>query len=166
MADGKRYSIPLADLTTALDQPLALIDDDARRTQIRNYLQLVRVHLERAVLDVLSEAARSVNESGGNVEARVQYGSGAAEWVVDRKGSDPEEAGWFAAGDHEKVTIRIPAELKQLMGARAVRSGVSLNTCYIRTLAAALGGVEGERSEGIEPEGHRSGRRLKGIIGR
>jgi hypothetical protein len=181
MAESQRFPLPLASLMAALEQPLALVEDEAQRQKLRAYLDLVRVHLERSLVSVLSEAASRVNAAQTQVEARVQFENGTAEWVLEPKEVNPaQEAAWFASGDQEKVTIRIPSELKELIGLAAGRSGISVNSWYIRMLAGALSGLEGERTpertertgtRGSPPEappasGQGVGRKFKGIIGR
>ncbi len=183
MAESQRFPLPMASLLAALEQPLALVEDEAQREKLRAYLDLVRVHLERSLVSVLSEVASRVNAAQTQVEARVQFDNGAAEWVLEPKEVNPaQEAAWFASGDQEKVTIRIPAELKELIGLAAGRSGLSINSWYIRMLAGALSGLENDKAPfkaapasapapspeaqppAREPQG--VGRKFKGIVGR
>jgi hypothetical protein len=146
MAESQRFPLPLASVYAALEQPLALVEDETQRQKLRAYLDLSRVHLERSLVAVLSEVAARVNAAQTQVEARLQFENGTAEWVLEPRELDPaHEAAWFASGDQEKVTIRIPAELKALIGLAAGRSGLSVNSWYVRMLAAALGGVETEK---------------------
>ncbi len=170
-AQRQRNPLPLDGLVAALEQPLGVFDDEARRAQIRAYLELGRVHLERAMLDVLARAAESVNAAQGNVEARVELAAGTPEWVVEARDPEPLPDNSWGDGEQEKVTIRIPAPLKQLINVAAARSGVSLNTWYVRVLTAALGSIDGEPSKGPRPappaaRTRQAGRSLKGIIGR
>jgi hypothetical protein len=182
MAESQRYPLPMTSLLAALEQPLALVEDEAQRQKLRAYLDLVRVHLERSLVSVLSEVAAQVNAAQTQVEARVQFDSGSAEWVLEPKEVTPaQEAAWFASGDQEKVTIRIPSELKELIGLAAGRSGISVNSWYIRMLAGALSGLESDKapfkaapthaqSRSPEPDpaprDQGLGRKFKGIIGR
>ena len=140
------------------------------------------MHWERSLVSVLSEVAARVNASQTQVEARVQFDNETAEWVLEPREVDPaQEAAWFASGDQEKVTIRIPSELKELINRAAARSGLSLNSWYVRMLAGALSGLENEKppfkgertSKRREPERQQQerrssgpGRKFKGIIGR
>ena len=181
MAESQRFPLPLASLMAALEQPLALVEDEAQRQKLRAYLDLVRVHLERSLVSVLSDVASRVNAAQTQVEARVQFENGSAEWVLEPKEVNPaQEAAWFASGDQEKVTIRIPSELKELIGLAAGRSGISVNSWYIRMLAGALSGLEERAPARPERTGTRGsppespppkdpqgiGRKFKGIIGR
>jgi hypothetical protein len=183
MAESQRFPLPLAALTAALEQPLALVEDEAQRQKLRAYLDLVRVHLERSLVTVLSDVAARVNAAQTQVEARVQFENGNAEWVLEPKEVNPaQEAAWFASGDQEKVTIRIPSELKELIGLAAGRSGLSVNSWYIRMLAGAMAGLESDKApfkaertgtRGSPPEPPKPpeepqgmGRKFKGIIGR
>jgi hypothetical protein len=169
MANSQQRTIDLSAAVAAMQRPLALVDDQERRDQFGRYLELAKVHLERAVIEILSEAARAVNDADANVRARVQYESGTAAWVVEPRADESDENAWLSiGGDPEKVTIRIPAELKDLIAQAATRCGLSVNSWYIRQLASAVSPVDDTQSAGRRPASPavKSGRSLKGIVGR
>jgi hypothetical protein len=72
-------------------------------------------------------------------------------------------------GDVEKITIRIPAELKDLAQQAASKAGTSANTWFVKALARAVRNIEvqTEPSRGSWREEHRRGRgsRLSGWVG-
>ena len=92
---------------------------------------------------------------------------------VEEKVGDGDEARWTALeGDVEKITIRIPAELKDLATQAAQHAGTSANSWFVRALARALRSSEQsapprEASWGREERGRhgRSGSRFTGWVG-
>jgi hypothetical protein len=149
----------------ALKQPLALIDNDERRRTIETYLEAARLPLERAVFDLMSQVAQSVDERVGNhYRVRLSYRPGGLSVEVDEKTGNGEEAQYSALeGDVEKITIRIPAELKDLAQQAASKAGTSANTWFVKALARAVRNIEvqtGPRAP--EPSAWREGRRGPG----
>jgi uncharacterized protein (DUF1778 family) len=66
----------------------------------------------------------------------------------------------------EKVTIRLPRELKDLIDHAATMSGRSANSWYIRNLASAIRDSMRERERGFRPgRGPRWGHRPPGFAG-
>jgi uncharacterized protein (DUF1778 family) len=70
----------------------------------------------------------------------------------------------------EKVTIRLPAELKELIAQAANLRGVSVNTWYVRELARTISRqvsdqVREEQRE-ARHERRRANRGLRGFVGR
>ena len=131
----------------ALRSPLGLVDDPERRQILERYVEAARLPLERAVFDVLAALTQSVEEQvGTHYRVRLSYRTGALELEVEQKEA-PEpytlaEAEWAAAdGETEKVTIRIPAELKELVAEAASGAGLSVNSWFIRVLVGALRGA-------------------------
>jgi hypothetical protein len=159
----------------ALKTPLGVIDNPERREQIEAYIDTARVQLERSVFDLLSRFGEEVN---GQVSAHYQVGlnyrPGALDLEVKQTepGEAPEQSWSMAEGDVEKITLRIPAELKDLAAEAAAKAGLSVNSWFVRVLARALRNTEeppdqepgessgrrGRRHEGI-------GRRLSGWVG-
>ncbi len=161
----------------ALRQPLALIDDEARREAIQRYVDAARIALERAVFDLLSAVVDDINAAiKDRYEVRLSYRSGGLALDVRPVTAAHEERGdtvWTPGeGEVEKVTIRIPAELKDLVVQASARAGTSLNSWFVRTLAQALRDIE-QRGERTPPgpsrppqEGPgRGGSRLSGWVG-
>jgi len=159
----------------ALKQPLALVESDERRRAIEAYIEAARVPLERAVHDLLSELARTVDARvGDHYRIRLAYSpEGLTVEVDERVQQQGEETGWATMeGDVEKITIRIPAELKDLATQAAARAGTSANTWFIKALARALRNFDAETPRAWhearrEARGERHGRggRLSGWVG-
>ena len=69
----------------------------------------------------------------------------------------------------EKITLRLPAELKELATEAAGKASLSVNSWFVRVLARALRRAEETEPERIEPDhpGRRGriGQRLTGWVG-
>lgn len=170
----------MADLRTepvfdALKQPLALIESDDRRRAIETYVEAARTPLERAVFDLMSQMATAIEEKvGAHYHVRLGYQPGGLTVEVDEKaGGAGEEPRWSAStaeGDVEKITIRIPAELKDLAQQAASRAGTSANTWFVKALARAVRNIEVQTEpppsrEWREERRHGRGSRLSGWVG-
>lgn len=191
-AHGQRKTIDISAVFEALEQPLGLVDNPERRADTQRYIEMARIHLERAIFDVVSSAVEAVNEAEGNLEARLEYQDGGLTLVVDPVASEEDEGDaeqlFSIDGDVEKVTIRLPSELKDLVGEAANLRGVSVNTWYIKELATAVRNAavragheaiqdatrqasdsgRGRRRDGGRREGgrqHGGGGSLRGVIG-
>lgn len=164
----------------ALRGPLALIEEDERRQMLERYLGAVRVPLERAVFDMLAEMVGGIEEQvGEQYTLRLTYQPGTLSLEVEpnqRDAPDDEAVDWgLFGGETEKITIRIPAELKELITAAAAGSGLSANNWFIRVLARSLRAAAHEgrddehdrRREAHEERrrGRRDGKQLRGWIG-
>jgi hypothetical protein len=158
----------------ALKGPLGLIDNPERRKQIENYIETARVSLERSVFDLLSKFADTVNgEVAAHYEIALGYRPGVLNLDVRRREpSEPVSEAWSTAdGEVEKITIRIPAELKELATDSAIKAGLSANSWFVRVLARALRNAEEPappeepRHRGGGHERHGSGQRLSGWVG-
>lgn len=130
----------------ALKQPLALIESDDRRRAIETYIEAARIPLERAVHDLMSQMASSIDEQvAQHYKVRLNYQPGGLQVEVDAKapaaGEDPQ-AFSTAEGDVEKITIRIPAELKDLAQQAASQAGTSANTWFVKALARAVRNID------------------------
>ena len=143
----------MADLSTepvleALRQPLALVEGDERRRQLETYIDAARVPLERAVFDLMSQLAQSVDERvDEHYRVRLAYQPGGLRLEVEEKVQEGDEARWSAMeGDVEKITIRIPAELKDLATQAAARAGTSANSWFIKALARAIRNVDAQNA--------------------
>jgi hypothetical protein len=179
----------------ALRSPLALVEDSEKRQAFERYVEAARFPLERAVFDLLSGLVSAIEEQvSAHYRLRLAYRTGALELDVEplaqaeRAAPDLGDMPEFGAdGEMEKITIRIPAELKDLITQAAVGAGISANSWLIRVLAHSLGGVEVEHRRrarrhhhdamaghfgGFDAEDHRPpreprgpGRRLQGWFG-
>ncbi len=146
----------------ALKQPLALIESDDRRRAIETYVEAARLPLERAVFDLMAQVAQAVDEKvGGHYRVRLSYRPGGLAVEVDERAGNGEEAQYSALeGDVEKITIRIPAELKDLAQQAASKAGTSANTWFVKALARAVRNIEVQTSQ--EPPSWRDERRGRG----
>jgi hypothetical protein len=74
-------------------------------------------------------------------------------------------------GEVEKITLRIPAELKELATEAAARAGLSVNAWYVRMVARAVRNSEAPEPPSDDPSRrgrarrHGTGQRLSGWIG-
>jgi hypothetical protein len=146
----------------ALKQPLALIESDERRRGIETYIEAARTPLDRAVYDLMSQMAQAIDEKvGQHYRVRLAYRPGGLQVEVDEKtGANNEESQWSTAeGDVEKITIRIPAELKDLAQQAASKAGTSANTWFIKALARAVRNIDVQTAPPPPPSGFREGRR-------
>ena len=132
----------------AFKQPLALVESDERRRAIEAYLEASRTPVERAVFDLISQVVQSIDERvGEHYRLRLAYRPDGLSLEVEEKvQNNGEEASWASLeGDVEKITIRIPAELKDLATQAAQRAGTSANTWFIKALARALRNMEAQQ---------------------
>lgn len=161
----------------ALRQPLALIEDQERRQAFERYVDAARVPLERAVFDLLSAVVDDINAAvKDRYEVRLNYRSGGLSLDVHPAAAAREERPdtvWtLGEGEVEKITIRIPAELKDLIVQASARAGTSLNSWFVRTLAQALRDIERGAQQAPPNPPHpphegpgRKGSRLSGWVG-
>ena len=125
----------------ALKSPLGIIDNPERRSQIEDYIEAARLPLERAVFDLLSQFAESVNdEVSAHYQVTLSYRAGVLDLAVQAAEADePDGAAWsLADGEVEKITLRIPAELKGLAAEAASQASLSANSWVIKTLSRHL----------------------------
>ena len=171
MADELRLE-PIFD---ALKQPLALVESDERRRAIESYIETARLPLERAVYDLVSQLVDSVDQRvGERFRVRLAYRPQGLALEVDEKAANGtgEEASWASLeGDVEKITIRIPAELKDLATQAAQRAGTSANTWFVKAMARAVRNFEAQQQQpppsprAGEHRGPHRGGRFTGWVG-
>lgn len=171
-AQRQQKEIDLAAVFDALERPLGLIDNPDRRADMQRYVEAARIHLERAIFDVLSEVTVTVNSAGTGASTRLEYQGGKLYLVVEavaepENGPDTEPL-FSVEGDVEKVTIRLPGELKELISQAANLRGMSTNTWYVRELARTISRQVREqvREEHRQSrQGRRTGRSMRGFVG-
>ena len=161
----------------ALKGPLGVIDNPERRSQIEAYIEAARLSLERAVFDLLSHFAEAVNgEVSAHYEVALSYRPGVLNLDVRRRepAGSSEEAWSLSEGEIEKITLRIPSELKELATEAAIRAGLSANSWFVRVLARSLRSAEAAEPmppapaapPGMHGPGHHAhGQRLSGWVG-
>jgi hypothetical protein len=172
-----RLDIPvdLSPLLEALRQPLDFVDNAERRGEIERFLENSRHHLDHAAFQMLSTIASQISAGPAGMVARVELRPDGAHLVLEGKEEPEEPAERVFDGDHERVTLRIPAELKEMIDRLANLQGVSANSVYIRELARTLArrarqAVREEFHEAAREAGeqHRTNQRarsMKGFVG-
>ena len=165
----------------ALKSPLGLVEDPERRQAFERYVEAARYPLERAVFDLLSQLVTAADEQvSDRYHLRLSYTPGALKLDVEPVpgAADAESADdvpdWSADGETEKITIRIPAELKDLATQAAASAGVSANSWFVRAMARAVRAMD-ERPEAPRPpwppppprpqEPGKQGKKLQGWYG-
>ncbi len=167
-----QHELDLGAVFAALERPLALVDSPERRAEIRRFIEAARIHLERAIFDLLSKIVESINEASG-ANAHLRYEGGVLRLVVEsREPPEPEAEPIFTADvDMEKVTIRLPKDLKDLIDQAANLRGSSANAWYIQELGRSIARFirEEARREDVQrrPGRHpwRPGGSLRGFVG-
>lgn len=171
MNTAKR-SIPvdITALSDSLKAALPLIDNPERRADIERYLASTQLLLERGVHNLLAGVVQQINEANGPT-LRLEYTGAGLSIVVEPAETpppQPEPEPAFTAdieGDFEKVTIRLPSELKDLIGQAAQLRGLSQNSWYLRELARAIARQGPVPPESPMPPGGRRGRTMRGFVG-
>lgn len=155
---------------------LRVIDNQDKRKQIESYIDAAQVPVEKAVFDLLSHFAEAVDgQVSAHYRVHLTYKPGVLDLDVrpTQAGEERDET-WssMAEGEVEKITLRIPGELKELATEAAARAGLSVNAWYVRMLARALRGsdpvAEPPRDEGRRHGRHERrgpGQRLSGWVG-
>ncbi len=154
----------------AFDGALELVEDDQQRDRFSRVLSASSASVERAVDDLIAEITGEINEAlGDDVRVHLSYDSdGISVDVTQSEGGrdeDGDETLSLSEGEVEKLTLRLPGELKDRATGAAAEAGYSLNQWIVRVLARELSG------EGAGRSGRRRGRRrgrgsaLRGWIG-
>ncbi len=162
--------IDLTPLFDAQGQALELVEDPQKREFGERFIRAAALPLEKAVRNLLAEVLDEVNEAAqGMLEARlVQEGATLRLEVVrrseERAGEEVAHIRLERGGEIEKLTIRLPPELKKQITDAAALAAASLNTWIANTLARAVGGTGGGEPQ-ERPPGAWGGRRLRGLVG-
>jgi HicB family len=131
----------------------SVLGDDSLVETLRRLVAASEPALRLRLIDVLSEAAVSLNGQLGSGHVEVRLAGRDPELVYVAEPDVPEDPP--APGDDlsARITLRLPEALKGRVESTAAREGVSANAWIVRALARAL-----------EPRAaHRSGNRLQGF---
>jgi HicB family len=162
--------IQVDDVFKAFDGALALIEDERQRDTFQRLLSASRDSVQRAVHDVVRQVVDEVNEvAAGVLELELVYRPDGLELRTSRASleepvEDEVELG-FDAEDIDRLTLRLPAELKDIAAAAAEQAGISLNTWLTRLVTREA--VHRTRADVRQARGRRRGpgQSLKGWIG-
>ncbi len=161
------------DIFEALKSQLGVIDNPERQQQIKDYIEAARVNVERSVFDLLSKFADAVNEEvSAHYEVTLNYKPGVLDLDVRRReDAEPDVEAWsMSDGEVEKITIRVPAELKEMAAEAAKKASISANSWFVRQLARSVRGSDIDvtvETRGRRHHGRRKGRggKLSGWVG-
>jgi hypothetical protein len=156
----------------AFDAALQLLPDEAQRDTVRRVLSVSRDSVQRAVHEVVSQVADEVNESsGGALHVTLHDVPGALDLEVNTTplSAPPgeETADLFEDSEIERLTLRLPAELKDIAALAAEQAGVSLNTWLTRLVSREAVPRPGSQPHGQHGRKHGpgGGQSVKGWIG-
>ena len=173
MTSQRRTSLDLSALLSGLEQPLQLIDNPQRRQELEAFVSAARPQVERAAFDLLSQVVAAFNDGCRETQAKLEFDVSGLHLALEPRSNGPEPEASFNDSDPERVTLRLPRELKELIDSVASRHGISANNWYVRELSRIIGRSVAD-SVGDEIRGEmRSGRhgyrtrssRLKGFVG-
>ena len=159
-----QHTLKIDEVFESLKGPLALIEDPQHRDDMQRFLDTARIYQERAVVDLISDIVAKVNETSGETRVRLEYQWREFHLAVDANTPEPDTGDPMTRmdGDVEKVTIRLPKQLKDLIDQVANERGTSLNSWYVRTLARGAA----HQSRHARPDGASFGPPMGGRGGR
>ncbi len=153
----------------AFDGALGLVEDEQQRDRFSRVLSASSASVERAVDDLIAEVTGEINEAlGDDVRVDLTYGSDGITVDVTQAPSDdddPDETLSLSEGEVEKLTLRLPAELKDRATGAAAEAGHSLNAWIVRVLARELAGDRRRRRGRGRERSRGRGSELRGWIG-
>ncbi|HLF78629.1 MAG TPA: hypothetical protein VJB57_14200 [Dehalococcoidia bacterium] len=171
MTSERRTQLDLTGLLSGLEQPLELIDSPQRKQELTAYVNAARRHVERAAFDLLSDVVAAFNDGARERRARLEYAAGSLELVVEPISEPVNDTGsgpTFSDTDQERVTLRLPKELKDLIDGLASRHGISANNWYVQELSRV---IRRNVNEAMRDEmrggrrGYRGRSSMKGFVG-
>jgi hypothetical protein len=134
-------TIGLSGVVEALRGPLGLVEDAERRQAVERYVEAARLPVERAVADLMLAVTTAVGDAvAEHYRVRLVYGPDGLDVDVEPREPEPApsaDADW-SAGSTDKITIRIPSELKEEVTRAAHAAGVSVNAWLLRAAAAGV----------------------------
>lgn len=155
----------------AFDAALDLVENEEQRARVRRILDASRDSVQRAVHDIVGGVVHEVNDTAaGSLRADLIYGPDGLELnVTTPDPAEPRDADAaveidFDASEIERLTLRLPAELKEIAASAAEGAGVSLNTWLTRLVTQEAGRTR-RRERGRHRRGDGGGQSLKGWIG-
>ncbi len=164
--------IEIAPILEAFDDALALIEDAEQRVRLQRVLRTAAPAVESAATGIVRAAAAEVNEvSGGTVHAEVVHGADGPELRVEALSPmEPSSTApdlEFDASEIERLTLRLPSELKEIAAIAAEQAGVSLNAWLTRVVSQEAGRRRGRGGRGHDfgHGEHGGSQTLKGWIG-
>ena len=125
----------------AFDDALKLVEDEAQRERFRRVVSAARTSVERSVHDLIAEVVADLDEAlRGYVQVDLRYqASGLSVEVNPRPAAElAEEEETSLAGELDRLTLRLPSELKDRATAAAAEAGLSLNSWLVRTVARGI----------------------------
>ncbi len=133
----QQVDIDLTPVFEALERPLALVDSPERRDEMQRFANASRGYQERAIFDLLSRLAQSVNDTHTGAELRLEYRNGGLSLTVEaERPSEPEEPVIVEGGEQDRLTLRLPPRIKQEVERAASQAGISVNHWCARALGA------------------------------
>jgi hypothetical protein len=148
----------------AFDAALELVEDEEQQQRLQRVIVASRASVERATQDLLAGVLEEVNgELDGRARVDLRYTASGISVSVETKGTATPEAGedeaWlFGDSELEKVTLRLPVELKDRASSAAKEAGLSANAWFTRLLARELREPRDEADEGASRREGRKGR--------
>jgi hypothetical protein len=137
MTLDRRTTIDFDALLAGLEQPLELLGDTPRRQELEAYVNAARPHVERAAFDVVSQAVTAFNDVSPEMRARLEYSGGSLHLAFDPPAErEPPETAF--SDDLERVTLRLPKELKDIIDRVAGSAAMSANNWYVRELSRTI----------------------------
>ncbi len=148
----------------AFDDALKLVEDEAQRERFRRVVSAARTSVERSVHDLIAEVVADLDEAlRGYVQVDLRYqASGLSVEVNPRPAAElAEEEETSLAGEFERLTLRLPSELKDRATAAAAEAGLSLNSWLVRTVARSLTQSLRESARSLEREARHADRQAE-----
>jgi hypothetical protein len=160
-AQRHQTDINLDPVFEALVRPLALIDSPERRDEMQRFAAASRGYQERAIFDLLSSVTGAINDANTGARVTLEYRNGGLGLAVEAERedapaeADAEELASRMGGELERLSLRLPSQIKKEIDSAADQQGVSVNSWCVRALArVAFGQTQGRRGD---PRGRTGG---------